>query len=252
MEFIVLDIELSGPTKGKLALADAQVAPANGFGSHVADDMDMDGNTDRIYHTRTHLGGILQPGDTVLGYHLTRANFNSDDYATLNSDRIPDVILIKKTYPARRKKNKPRAWRLKSMAKEVEEDTQTDRKGMIGKMGGRDQKKVEQDYELFLRDLEEDPEMRSAVNLYKAEGAGAGLSGGKNRTLKRTRKAAQAAGQQMDVDDDDKYVAMNCESLFVSNSAFELNHLVSVLFHPNINILWKTKKRMSPIFQRSN
>ncbi|GJJ14763.1 hypothetical protein Clacol_009031 [Clathrus columnatus] len=204
VEFIVLDVELSGPTRGKLALADAQVAPLNSFGSQNTNDMDMmDGNTDKIYHTRTHLGGILQPGDTALGYYLSRSNFNSDEFATLDPDRIPDVILIKKTYPTRRKKNKPRAWRLKSMAKEVEEDTQTDKKGMIGKMGGRDQKKVEQDYELFLRDLEEDPEMRSAVNLYKTEGAGAGLSGGKSRALKKARKAAQATGQQMDMDDED-------------------------------------------------
>ncbi|KAK7685394.1 hypothetical protein QCA50_011257 [Cerrena zonata] len=52
-------------------------------------------------------------------------------------------------------------------------------------MGGRDQKKVEEDYELFLRDLEEDEEMRGAVNLYKAKdvnpGAGSGLAGGKTR-----------------------------------------------------------------------
>jgi len=34
-------------------------------------------------------------------------------------------------------------------------------------MGGRDQKKVEEDYEIFLRDLE-DPELRSCINLYKA------------------------------------------------------------------------------------
>jgi len=45
-------------------------------------------------------------------------------------------------------------------------------RGAVGRMpvGGRDQKKVEEDYELFLRDLEEDPEMRSTVNLYKADG----------------------------------------------------------------------------------
>jgi len=34
-------------------------------------------------------------------------------------------------------------------------------------MGGRDQKKVEDDYKIFLRDLE-DPELRSGINLYKA------------------------------------------------------------------------------------
>jgi len=35
-------------------------------------------------------------------------------------------------------------------------------------MGRRDQKKLEEDYEIFLRDLEEDPELRSGINLYKA------------------------------------------------------------------------------------
>jgi len=30
-----------------------------------------------------------------------------------------------------------------------------------------DKTRVEQDYELFLRDLEEDPELRSMINLYK-------------------------------------------------------------------------------------
>jgi len=38
----------------------------------------------------------------------------------------------------------------------------------VGRLGGRDARKVEEDYELFLRELEEDPEMRGAVNLYKA------------------------------------------------------------------------------------
>jgi nonsense-mediated mRNA decay protein 3 len=161
--------------------------------------MESEGSLDQIYHTRTHMGAILQPGDTALGYHLSAANFNSDEFAGLSSDRIPDVVLVKKSYPTRRKKSKARNWRLKSMAKEVEEDAQGgDRRGMIGKMGGRDQKKVEEDYEIFLRDLEEDVEMRGAVNLYKAEGAGSGLAGGKNRAIRKTRKGT---GQDMDMDD---------------------------------------------------
>jgi len=56
------------------------------------------------------------------------------------------------------------------MAKEAREEGETRKeRGVVGRMGGRDQKKVEEDYELFLRDLEEDPEMRGAVNLYKVE-----------------------------------------------------------------------------------
>ncbi|KDQ52065.1 hypothetical protein JAAARDRAFT_40452 [Jaapia argillacea MUCL 33604] len=198
VEFTVLDIEPSGPTRGKLVLADAQVAMAGAFrssGLHEDDGMmDYESSTftNQIYHTRTHLGAILQPGDSVLGYHLSNTNFNSDDYAKLPSHRIPDIILVKKFYPNRRKNKKSRAWKLKSIAKEVEDDG----KGVVGRMGGRDQKKVEEDYEIFLRDLEEDPELRGTVNLYKAKdvkmGVGSGLAGGKSR--KKTQFA-------MDVDE---------------------------------------------------
>ena len=58
VEFTVLDIEPSGPTKGKLVLADAQVAVSGAFtssGAAADDDMDYDEGTadNKIYHTRT-------------------------------------------------------------------------------------------------------------------------------------------------------------------------------------------------------
>jgi nonsense-mediated mRNA decay protein 3 len=177
VEFTVLDVEPVGTRRGRWVLADAQVALAGAFRSsrgHGDEDMLMDyesaGGASQILHTRTHLGGILQPGDTAMGYYLTASNFNSDDYATLPADRIPDVILVKKAYPNRRKKGRTRAWKLRSIAKEEGEEGETGGgRGVVGRMGGRDQKKVEEDYELFLRDLEEDPELRANVNLYKSK-----------------------------------------------------------------------------------
>ncbi|KAF9648445.1 NMD3-domain-containing protein [Thelephora ganbajun] len=176
VEFTVLDIEPSGPVKGKWVLADAQVALSGAFRSSGTngDDVEMDyelaSSTNQIFHTRTHLGAILQPGDSVMGYHLTNANFNSDDFAQLPSDRIPDIVLVRKAYPNRRKKTKSRNWKLRSIAKEAGEEGETGgASGIVGRMGGRDRKKVDQDYELFLRDLEEDLEMRGAVNLYKIQ-----------------------------------------------------------------------------------
>lgn len=177
VEFTVLDVEPVGTHRGRWVLADAQVALAGAFrssGGHADEDILMDyetaGGMSQILHTRTHLGGILQPGDTAMGYYLTASNFNSDDYATLPADRIPDVILIKKAYPDRRKKGRTRAWKLRSIAKEQGEEGETGGgRGVVGRMGGRDQRKVEEDYELFLRDLEEDPELRANVNLYKAK-----------------------------------------------------------------------------------
>ncbi|KAF6744158.1 NMD3 family-domain-containing protein [Ephemerocybe angulata] len=171
VEFTILDIEPDFQRqKGKWVMADAQVAVS---GATMGDDIMMDydgvGSASMIFHTRTHLGAILQPGDAAMGYHLTSANYNSDAFADLPSGRIPDVILVKKAYPNRRKKSKARNWKLRSMAKEAGEEGETSAaRGAIGRMGGRDNKKVEEDYEIFLRELEEDPELRSAVNLYKA------------------------------------------------------------------------------------
>ncbi|ORY34325.1 RNA binding protein [Naematelia encephala] len=220
VEFIVLDIEPSGPVRGKYVLADAQVTRASSSGSK-ADQEGM--GDDGVYHTRTHLGSILQPGDTVLGYHLTNANFNSDAFEALEQTRIPDVILVKKTYPNRRRKSRPRNWKLRSIAKEAEDATNDSNvvgRGALGRRGGNDQKNVERDYELFLRDLEEDREMRAAINLYRTDpvkkdasgdvemGAvdlnkksGSGMAGGKRRTGAK-EQAAVAKESEMEVEED--------------------------------------------------
>lgn len=180
VEFTILDVEPSGTVRGKWVSADVQVAVSGAFksssGAHGDQDtiMDYESSTlsTQIFHTRTHLGGILQPGDTAMGYHLSHANFNSDDFSSLPSSRIPDIILVKKSYPNRRKKNKTRNWKLRSIAKEAGEEGETGGgRGVVGRMGGRDQKKVEEDYELFLQELEEDPELRATVNLYVAKDA---------------------------------------------------------------------------------
>ncbi|KAJ6607944.1 NMD3 family-domain-containing protein [Mycena sp. CBHHK59/15] len=205
VEFTVLDVEPDGRARGKYVLADAQVALAGAFRAHADGDAMMDydsGRANQIFHTRTHLGAILQPGDTALGYHLTNANYNSAEFAALPGAHVPDIVLVRKAYPQRRKKSKARAWRLRSIGKEAGEEGETGGgRGVVGRMGGRDQRKVEEDYELFLRELEEDPEMRGAVNLYKAPVGdarmgpppGEGRAGGG----KGSRRRAQFA---MDVD----------------------------------------------------
>jgi len=111
-----------------------------------------------------------------MGYFLTRANFNNDAFEALDPGRIPDVVLVRKTYPNRRKKTRARNWKLRSMAKEAADlepgaTAPGTGRGALGRRGGLDQTRVEADYELFLRDLEEDPELRMNVNLYKASGA---------------------------------------------------------------------------------
>ena len=218
VEFLVLDIEPSGPVKGKFVLADAQVVRASGSGATAGDEDGMGGG-DGIFHTRTHLGAILQPGDTVLGFHISRANYNSDAFEALDQSRVPDVVLVKKTYPNRRKKSKPRNWKLKSIAVEADDNAHRNGgvgRGALGRRGGVDSQKVEKDYELFLRDLEEDPEFRSAVNIYKADApgtdvnmsAGSGLGGKKQKTVRMVNdmdveEEATDAEQPVDNEEDD-------------------------------------------------
>lgn len=149
VEFVVLDIEPLGPTHGKHVLADATVARAS--------DMATNSTT---YLVRTHLGGILHPGDSALGYHVTGANLNNEHFEELErvaADRIPDVVLVKKSYP-RKKKNRSRAWKLQRMAKDESE--------MLPRK--QDQERAERDYEMFLREVEEDVELRGTLALYKS------------------------------------------------------------------------------------
>ncbi|KAL9098188.1 MAG: hypothetical protein Q9163_006102 [Psora crenata] len=152
VEFVVMDIEPVGPHKGRFLLGEATVARASDLGAN-----------DTTYFTRTHLGGVLHPGDLVMGYHLTGTNFNNPNYEALElnsayASKIPDVMLVKKSY-ARKKKNKSRDWKLKRLNKDEGE--------LLPKK--QDQQRLERDFEMFLRDVEEDRELRSTVALYKAQ-----------------------------------------------------------------------------------
>jgi nonsense-mediated mRNA decay protein 3 len=154
VEFVVMDIEPTGLQKGRFLLAEATVARASDLGVN-----------DTTYFTRTHLGNVLHPGDSVMGYHLTGTNFNNPQFEALEqsntySSSIPDVMLVKKFY-ARKKKTKSRNWKLRRMNKEEGE--------VLPKK--QDQERMDKDFEMFLRDVEEDTELRSTLALYKAQQA---------------------------------------------------------------------------------
>lgn len=54
------------------------------------------GSNDTTYHVRTHLGHLLNAGDTALGYDLTRANFVDDELENFlqKGHTLPDVVLV--------------------------------------------------------------------------------------------------------------------------------------------------------------
>lgn len=116
-EFMVLGAEpalppakTSAPQKGRGAgryrLAEVEVA--------LMADL---GQNDRRYRTTTHLGHILRAGDTVLGYLLAKASFNSsaaEELAGKLRAGLPDVVLVRKVYDGERRRKKVGDWRLKS------------------------------------------------------------------------------------------------------------------------------------------
>ena len=67
-------------TEGKLAMAEVECCREADLGVN-----------DNIFFTRTHLGNIIHPGDTVLGYDLANSNFNNDDLEVCNP---PPVLLL--------------------------------------------------------------------------------------------------------------------------------------------------------------
>lgn len=149
VEYVVLDIESEpAPGGGKLSLAQAQVARLCDFGKN-----------DLMFTVKTHLGHLLNPGDYALGYDLYGANTNDFELDRYKNLVLPDVVLVKKSYEQKRHKRrgKPRSWKLNNLPMEVDDAAR-------GK--GNDVQKAG-DYERFLDELEEDPELRSKVALYR-------------------------------------------------------------------------------------
>jgi nonsense-mediated mRNA decay protein 3 len=134
----------------KTRLADMEVVREADFGVN-----------DTRFQTVSHLGMLLHPGDSALGYDLTSAVFNDADLEPLVQAGValPDVVLVKKQFP-RRVQKRARNWKLKKM-EGVEYDPATMRKA--------DLSKEERDYEKFLDELEEDRDMRAQIDLYKDE-----------------------------------------------------------------------------------
>jgi hypothetical protein len=146
-EFVVLDIQRLGPKMGKFALAEAQVARASDVGVN-----------DEYFTVKTHLGNVLHPGDTCMGYDMTSINLNDADFDGLKKGaNMPEVILVRKTFP-KRTHGRRRKWTLRTLEKEKEE----------GGARKRDEEQEMRDIEEFQRELEEDPELRANVNIYRA------------------------------------------------------------------------------------
>lgn len=150
--FIVLDANEAGQSRGKYLLSDLEVAKESDFGSN-----------DITYQVRSHLGHLLKAGDCALGYDLRNAVFNDADAEITKSQRkysMPDILIVKKSYQNQRKRSRARRWKLRDLPKEKDDSAPKRR---------NEEERDREEYESFLQDIEEDPEYRSQINLYKAE-----------------------------------------------------------------------------------
>ena len=82
---------------------------------------------------------------------LKTCNVNDSHLESIPVDRVPDVVLVKKVFGDKSLRNRKRKWRLKHMDGLHENDTASQN----------------DEYEAFLEDLEEDPELRQNVNVYR-------------------------------------------------------------------------------------
>lgn len=153
VEYTVMDIEqlddpttAAGPKSQKHLLADVFVVRSSDIGSVSP------------IHSRTHLGHLLNHGDLVLGFDVNNANLNEpnfEKYLETNDGKLFDVILVKKYYGDKSRRNKNRKWKLKHLNDMQADEESTER--------------AEADLVDFMEDLEEDPMLRQNVNIYKDE-----------------------------------------------------------------------------------
>lgn len=112
------------------------------------------GKHDNYIHSKTHLGAQLSPGDTVLGFDVANSNVNDDNYELYStSDKLlPDVIVVKKVHPIdRATRNARRKWKLRRI------------KLGTGSVGTT----INNDFNEFMDDIEEDEDLRTQMNIYK-------------------------------------------------------------------------------------
>ena len=77
---------------------------------------------------------------------------------------MPDLVVVRKCFPKVRKAQKKRIWKLKNLNMEEKGENnihaRKSKKATQEETGDRDMK-------IFMNDIEEDPELRANINLYK-------------------------------------------------------------------------------------
>lgn len=143
-DFYVVDISLTGLVNGKFQQAIATVCLLSEVGEG------------REWIVQTHLGSMLNPGDTVKGYLLSNINFNNEDLGKYRPEQLHDVILVRKHYAGQASRRSKRNWKLKTLDVLDPESNGRNTKSTLA-----------QEREEFEDEVERDSELRRDILVYK-------------------------------------------------------------------------------------
>lgn len=144
--FVVMDFDIphvrphksgEGGVSTRHVLADVWLIKASELGMH-----------ENYIHTKTHLGHLLNIGDTIMGLDVANSNINNKNFEKMKDAKIPEVILVNKVFGSRQSRKSRRKWKLQRLA---------------GDKAGQ-----EDNYLEFLEDIEEDQDFRKNVDIYAA------------------------------------------------------------------------------------
>uniref|UniRef100_A0A1A9WFW7 60S ribosomal export protein NMD3 n=1 Tax=Glossina brevipalpis TaxID=37001 RepID=A0A1A9WFW7_9MUSC len=141
LEYIVMDIELIRlPRKRECSstqrIFDVWLIKATQLGLN-----------EHTVHTRTHIGHLLNVGDSVMAYSLKDININEREFEKLSVEQVPDIIIVRKCFD-KSTGSKPRRWKLKYLTFEPMNEEMTKEK------------------QEFLDDIEQDMDVYKSINVY--------------------------------------------------------------------------------------
>jgi nonsense-mediated mRNA decay protein 3 len=133
--FVVITIDPIGPKSGRFQLADVELADEETYAERVL--------------VRSHLGAHLKEGDVCLAYDVRASVLPDDAQLVFAKQNLPEVVVAGRAPPTDERKQRKRVWHVKELAPR-----------------GSDEEK---EFDEFLDDIENDPELRQDIEIYKNE-----------------------------------------------------------------------------------
>lgn len=103
-------------------------------------------------------------------YNMEDSNVNDTNFETLDQSKVADVLLVKKHYGDRSTRRKNRIWKLKHLTNEepaFDTETKLVTPVFLSYFCIHKLCLLFSDYHEFLDELEEDPDMRQNINIFK-------------------------------------------------------------------------------------